>query len=219
MAARGRFSQGELRGAPVRGEVAPAQHEQPWRGVAGRVDCVEHLIKKGWGIPRVAAWAGARAATSRRFLRRLRRLKAISVGAGIQTGPLLLQHDITPCTINIRKRPPLIRRLSEDLAHVVHCQADAPVDPHGENDRRVPMPMLTAASGLEDRGVKTEMVVYKGFGHGINKPRAMRAVMTHNLVWFNHYLWGDPLSDLANLPLPKKDEKDAKKDEKKEVGN
>jgi hypothetical protein len=24
--------------------------------------------------------------------------------------------------------------------------------------------------------------------------------MTHNLVWFNHYIWGDPLPDLR-MPL------------------
>jgi len=48
------------------------------------------------------------------------------------------------------------------------------------------------------------MVVYKGFGHGINKPKSMRAVMQHNLAWFNHYLFGDALPDLSNLPIPKK---------------
>jgi dipeptidyl aminopeptidase/acylaminoacyl peptidase len=65
--------------------------------------------------------------------------------------------------------------------------------------------------GLEDRGVKAEMIVYRGFGHGINKPRAMRAVMLHNLAWFNHCLWGDPLPDLASLPLPKTDEEGNKR--------
>ena len=45
------------------------------------------------------------------------------------------------------------------------------------------------------------MVVYKGFGHGITKPKAMRAVMRHNLEWFNHYIFGDPLPDLSALPL------------------
>jgi dipeptidyl aminopeptidase/acylaminoacyl peptidase len=56
--------------------------------------------------------------------------------------------------------------------------------------------------GLEDRGVPVEMVVYKGFGHGITKPKAMRAVMDHNLRWFNHYLFGDPAPDLTRPVLP-----------------
>ena len=63
---------------------------------------------------------------------------------------------------------------------------------------------------LEDRGVKVEMVVYKGFGHGITKPKSMRAVMQHNLSWFNHFIWGDPLPDFTALELPKKEAKDEK---------
>jgi hypothetical protein len=65
---------------------------------------------------------------------------------------------------------------------------------------------------LEDRGVKVEMVVYKGFGHGITKPKAMRAVMEHNLAWFNHYLFGDPPPDFTSPALPKKESKEEKKE-------
>jgi hypothetical protein len=39
----------------------------------------------------------------------------------------------------------------------------------------------------------------------------MRAVMMHNLGWFNHYIWGDPLSDFTAPDVPKKDAKDEKK--------
>jgi hypothetical protein len=35
------------------------------------------------------------------------------------------------------------------------------------------------------------MVVYKGFGHGINKPKQQRAVMEENEKWFAKYLWGE----------------------------
>ena len=76
------------------------------------------------------------------------------------------------------------------------------------------MPIANAyelRQGLEDRGVKVEMIVYKGFGHPITKPRAMRAVMQHNLAWFNHYIWGDPLPDFANPDLPKKETSEAEK--------
>jgi len=79
---------------------------------------------------------------------------------------------------------------------------------HGELDRRVPIAnAYELRQGLEDRGVKVEMVVYKGFGHGITKPKSQRAVMQHNLVWFNHYIWGDPLPDFTAPDLPKKDDK------------
>ena len=66
---------------------------------------------------------------------------------------------------------------------------------------------------LEDRGVKVEMVVYKGYGHGITKRKSMRAVMQHNLAWFNHYIWGDPLPDFTAPEMPKKESKDEKKPE------
>ena len=39
-------------------------------------------------------------------------------------------------------------------------------------------------------------------GHGITKPKASRAVMQHNLAWFNHYLWGDAKPDLSAPELP-----------------
>jgi dipeptidyl aminopeptidase/acylaminoacyl peptidase len=75
---------------------------------------------------------------------------------------------------------------------------------HGENDKRVPIAnAYELRQGLEDRDVKVEMIVYKGFGHVITKPRSQRAVMQHNLAWFNHYLWGDPLPDFANPKVPK----------------
>ncbi len=75
---------------------------------------------------------------------------------------------------------------------------------HGENGRRVPIANANELrQGLEDRGVKVEMIVYKGFSHVITRPRSQRAVMQHNLAWFNHYLWGDPLPDFANPEVPK----------------
>ena len=80
------------------------------------------------------------------------------------------------------------------------------------------MPIANAyelRQALEDRGVPVEMVVYKGFGHGITKPKSMRAVMKHNLGWFNHYIFGDPPPDLSHPDVPKKDPKDAKDEDKK----
>ena len=87
---------------------------------------------------------------------------------------------------------------------------------HGELDHRVPIAnAYQLRQALEDRGVKVEMVVYQGYGHGITKPKSMRAVMEHNFGWFNHYIWGEALPDSINPLLPKKDEKnDGSKDPK-----
>jgi hypothetical protein len=32
--------------------------------------------------------------------------------------------------------------------------------------------------------------------------------MQHNLAWFNHCLWGDPLPDFANPTVPKAEKLD-----------
>ena len=45
-------------------------------------------------------------------------------------------------------------------------------------------------------------MVYKGFGHPITKPREQRAVMRHNLEWFDHFIFGDPMPDLSAPPIP-----------------
>jgi predicted esterase len=38
--------------------------------------------------------------------------------------------------------------------------------------------------GLLDVGVRCEMVVYTGYGHGITNPKSQRAVLSHNKDWF-----------------------------------
>jgi dipeptidyl aminopeptidase/acylaminoacyl peptidase len=63
---------------------------------------------------------------------------------------------------------------------------------HGEFDARVP---ITNAHklyrGLKDNGVPVRFIIYKGFGHGITKPKENLAVITHNWQWFGKYIWGE----------------------------
>ena len=33
--------------------------------------------------------------------------------------------------------------------------------------------------------------MYKGFGHGINKPKELLAGVWHNWQWFAKYIWGE----------------------------
>ena len=61
---------------------------------------------------------------------------------------------------------------------------------------------------LEDRGVPVKMVVYKGFGHGINKPKQQRAVMEENEKWFAQYIWGEKPAPLAAPAATEKKEKE-----------
>lgn len=187
---------------------------------------VDYLIAKGWVDPqRVGCMGWSQGGYISAFLTTSSdRFKAISVGAGISNWATYYYNtDITPFTINyLGKDPaddPEIYQKTSPMSYIKQARTPTLIQ-HGELDRRVPIAnAYELRQGLEDRGVRAEMVVYKGFGHGITKPRAMRAVMHHNLAWFNHYLWNDPLPDLVNLPLPKKEEKDddKKKDEEKKT--
>ena len=142
------------------------------------------------------------------------RFVAISVGAGISDWATYYYNtDITPFTINYLGNDPAedpeIYSKTSPMSYIKTAKTPTLIQ-HGELDRRVPIAnAYELRQGLENRGVKVEMVVYKGFGHGINKPKSMRAVMQHNLSWFNHYVWGDPLPDFTAPELPKKESKDA----------
>ena len=51
-----------------------------------------------------------------------------------------------------------------------------------------------------------KMVIYKGFGHGIIKPKQQRAVMEENEKWFAQYVWGEKPEE-PKAPEPKAEEK------------
>lgn len=167
---------------------------------------VDHLVARGWVDPaRVASMGWSQGGYISAFLTTTSaRFAAISVGAGISNWATYYYNtDITPFTINYLGDDPADDPAIYDRTSPMHYvkQARTPtLIQHGELDRRVPIAnAYELRQGLEDRGVPVEMVVYKGYGHGITKPRSMRAVMAHNLAWFNHYLWGDPLPDLRLL--------------------
>lgn len=131
------------------------------------------------------------------------RFKAISVGAGISDWATYYYNtDITQFTINYLGADPVadpdIYRKTSPVSYVKQARTPTLIQ-HGSNDRRVPIAnAYQLRQALEDRGVPVEMVVYNGFGHGITRPKAQRAVMHHNLLWFNHYIFGDPMGDLRN---------------------
>jgi dipeptidyl aminopeptidase/acylaminoacyl peptidase len=174
---------------------------------------VDFLIAKGWvDKDKVACMGWSQGGYISAFLTTSSdRFVAISVGAGISNWATYYYNtDITPFTINyLGKDPaedPAIYSKTSPMNYIMKAKTPTLIQ-HGEFDRRVPIAnAYELRQGLDDRGVKVEMVVYKGFGHGITKPKSMRAVMQHNLSWFNHYIWGDPLPDLTAPELPKKKE-------------
>jgi dipeptidyl aminopeptidase/acylaminoacyl peptidase len=173
---------------------------------------IDHLVAKGWAdSARLGCMGWSQGGYISAFLTTsTARFKAISVGAGISNwATYYFNTDITPFTMNYLGADPVtdpeIYRKTSPMGYVKGAKTPTLIQ-HGENDRRVPIAnAYELRQALEDRGVPVTMVVYKGFGHGINKPRAMRAVMQHNLAWFNHHLFGDPLPDFTNPEVPSKE--------------
>jgi dipeptidyl aminopeptidase/acylaminoacyl peptidase len=184
-----------------------------WDVISG----VDSLIAKGFvDRNRVACMGWSQGGYISAFLTASSdRFVAISVGAGISDWATYYYNtDITPFTIhylgNNPVEDPAIYQKTSPVAYIKNARTPTLIQ-HGELDRRVPIAnAYQLRQALEDRGVKVEMIVYKGFGHGVNKPKAQRAVMQHNLGWFNHYIFNDPLPDFATPELPKK-EKDTSK--------
>jgi dipeptidyl aminopeptidase/acylaminoacyl peptidase len=165
---------------------------------------VDFLIQKGWvDLTRVGCMGWSQGGYISAFLTTSSdRFKAISVGAGISNWATYYYNtDITTFTPNyLGANPaddPQIYQLTSPMTYIKKAKTPTLIQ-HGELDKRVPIPnAYELRQGLEDRGLPVEMVVYKGFGHGITKPKSQRAVMQHNLAWFNHYIFGDPKPDLT----------------------
>ncbi|MDP2320556.1 MAG: S9 family peptidase [Acidobacteriota bacterium] len=123
------------------------------------------------------------------------RFKAISVGAGISDWmTYYVNTDIHPFTRQYLKATPWDDpKIYADTSPMTYIkQARTPtLIQHGENDLRVPIPnAFQLYQGLRDHNVPVQLAIFKGFGHGLNKPKANRGAMQQNLDWFSKYIWG-----------------------------
>jgi len=122
------------------------------------------------------------------------RFKAVSVGAGISDWmTYYVNTDIHPFTRAYLKATPWddpeIYRKTSPITYIKNAKAPTLIQ-HGEKDPRVPIPnAFELYQGLRDQGVPATLIVYKGFGHGLTKPKANRAAMEHNLDWFAKYVF------------------------------
>jgi dipeptidyl aminopeptidase/acylaminoacyl peptidase len=133
------------------------------------------------------------------------RFKAISVGAGISDWmTYYVNTDITPFTRQyLHATPwddPEIYARTSPITTVKDARTPTLIQ-HGSDDARVPTPdAYELYRALQDVGVTSRLAIYKGFGHGINKPKQIRAAMRHNLEWFDRYLWGEGVDRVAGKP-------------------
>lgn len=132
------------------------------------------------------------------------RFKAISVGAGISNWmTYYVNTDIHPFTRQYLKATPweneAVYKKTSPMTNINNASTPTLIQ-HGEFDRRVPIAnAYELVQGLRDVGVPAKLVVYKGFGHGISKPKERLAAAWHNWQWFNKYLWGEEVE----LPFEK----------------
>ncbi len=124
--------------------------------------------------------------------------KAISVGAGISNWmTYYVNTDIHPFTRQYLKATPWsneeIYRKTSPMTNINKASTPTLIQ-HGEFDQRVPIPnAYELYQGLQDIGVETKLIVYKGFNHGITKPKERLAAMWHNWQWFGKYIWGEEI--------------------------
>ena len=122
--------------------------------------------------------------------------KAISVGAGISNWvTYYVSTDITPFTRQYLATTPwndMNIYLKTSPMTNINKAATPTLIQHGEFDKRVPISnAYELYRGLQDRNIPSKLIVYKGFGHGINKPKERLAAVWHNWQWFNKYVFGD----------------------------
>lgn len=165
-----------------------------WDVISG----VDHLIAKGMvDRDRVGAMGWSQGGYISAFITTTSdRFKAVSVGAGISDWmTYYVNTDIHPFTRQYLKATPWddpeIYQKTSPIFYVKNAKTPTLIQ-HGELDKRVPIPnAYELYQALEDKGVPVKMIVYKGFGHGIDKPRQQRAVMEHNYDWFSQWIWGE----------------------------
>jgi dipeptidyl aminopeptidase/acylaminoacyl peptidase len=124
------------------------------------------------------------------------RFRAASVGAGISDWmTYYVNTDIHPFTRQYLKADPWsdpeIYAKTSPITYIRRARTPTLIQ-HGEKDARVPIPnAYELYQGLRDQNVPVRLAIYKGFGHGIDKPKSNRAVMIHNEEWFAKWIWGE----------------------------
>ena len=159
---------------------------------------VEALVDRGIADPeRVAAMGWSQGGYISAFLTTSSdRFRATSVGAGISNWmTYYVNTDIHSFTRQYLKATPWedpdIYAKTSPMTYIRQASTPTLIQ-HGEFDARVPTPnAYELYQGLQDVGVETRLIIYKGFGHGITKPRERLAAMWHNWEWFARHIWGE----------------------------
>ena len=158
---------------------------------------IDHLVKLGRVDPdRVGAMGWSQGGfLSAFFATHSRRFRAVSVGAGISDWAT--QYGIADMywyegQYHGSKTPwddPEVFKKTAPISYVKDAKTPALIQ-HGDKDPvAVTVNSFELYRALKDNQVPVRFVLYKGFGHSINKPKGNLAVMTHNEEWFVRWIW------------------------------
>ena len=162
---------------------------------------VDALIQRGFvDTTRMGAMGWSQGGYISAFLTtNTNRFKAISVGAGIAHWyGYYMSTELTPFTVQYLggtpwQQPELYARTSP-MTTIANARTPTLIQ-HGELDPTVPTQnAYELHRGLLDHGVPTRLIIYKGFGHTIGKPKERLAANWHNWQWFAKYLWGEEVA-------------------------
>jgi dipeptidyl aminopeptidase/acylaminoacyl peptidase len=161
---------------------------------------VDSLIAKGIVDPnKLAAMGWSQGGYISAFLTtHTDRFKAISVGAGISDWTTYyVSTDITPFTLQyLGATPwddPQIYAKTSPITTIRQAKTPTLIQ-QGSADHRVPVPdSFELYRGLLDQHVDARLILYTGFGHGIDKPKSALALVQANLDWFSHFIWNEPI--------------------------
>ena len=159
---------------------------------------VDHLIQRGYvDAARIGAMGWSQGGYISAFLTTSSdRFRAISVGAGISNWmTYYVNTDIHPFTRHYLEATPWddpeIYAKTSPMTYIKQARTPTLIQ-HGELDRRVPTPnAYELFQGLQDVGVDARLIIYKGLGHGISKPKERLAAVWHNWLWFARHIWGE----------------------------
>ncbi len=159
---------------------------------------VDFLIEQGFVDPqRMGAMGWSQGGYISAFLTTTSdRFQAISVGAGISNWmTYYVNTDVHPFTRHYLEGTPWDNpdayAKTSPMTTINNASTPTLIQ-HGEFDRRVPTPnAYELYQGLEDVGVPVDLIIYKGFGHGITKPRERLAAVWHNWRFFARWIWDE----------------------------
>jgi dipeptidyl aminopeptidase/acylaminoacyl peptidase len=175
-----------------------------WDVISG----VDYLISQGFVDPqKVGCMGWSQGGYISTFLTAVAdRFAAISVGAGVTDWvDYYYRSDDTDFTVDYLGDTPIndpeVYKKTSPISYVKKGTTKTPtLIQHGELDVRDPVSAAyRLRQALQDIGVKVQFVEFKGLPHGLGKPKAHRLAMEQNLLWFNHYIWGDREPDFTNM--------------------